>query len=80
MSDHAKELEPKIRKIQEQLSKMVSDKQGEQLLQIVRRPGFTTPQEAMFVHALLDSLGHHLEGVDRAQRALVSIADKIGRS
>ncbi|MBV8362463.1 MAG: hypothetical protein JO189_31695 [Deltaproteobacteria bacterium] len=80
MSDHAKEFEPKIRKIQEQLNRMVSEKHGEHLLEIVRRPGFTTPQEAQFVHAMLDALGHHLEGIDRAQRALVSIADQIGRT
>jgi hypothetical protein len=80
MSDHAKELEPKIRKIYEQLSRMVSEKRGEQLLQIIHRPGFTTPQEAQFVHAMLDSLGYHLEGVDRAQRALVSLSDQIGRT
>ena len=80
MSDHAKELEPKIRKLQEQLSRMLSEKRGEQLLQIIHRPGFTTPQEAQFVHAMLDSLAYHLEGVHRAQRALVSIADLIGRA
>ena len=46
---------------------------------LINRPGFTTPQEAEFVHAMLDSLAHRIEGVGRAHRALVAAADKIGR-
>lgn len=79
MSEHAKELEPKIQKIQSRLKKMASENYSERLLQIVRRPGFTTPQEVQFVHAMLDSVDHHLEGIDRARSALTTIADKIDR-
>jgi len=80
MSEHAKELEPKVRQLHERLSRLVPEEHTEQLLQIIRRPGFTTPREAQFVHAMLDSLNHHLEGVESAHRALVSIADQIGRT
>lgn len=79
MSEHAKEFEPKIQKIQGQLKKMASDNHSERLLQIVRRPGFTTPREVEFVHAMLDSVHHHLEGIEHAHSALITIADKIGR-
>ena len=79
MSQHAKELEPKIQKIQDTLKKMATENHAERMLQIVRRPGFTTPREVQFVHAMLDSVGHHLEGIERAHSALITIADQIGR-
>ena len=55
MSEHAKTFEPKIRALQEGLKKITSENNTEQLLLIIHRPGFTTPQEAEFVHAMLDS-------------------------
>lgn len=79
MSEHAKTLEPKIRALQEGLKTTASEINTEQLLLIIHRPGFTTPQEAEFVHAMLDSLAHRIEGVGRTHRALVAAADKIGR-
>jgi hypothetical protein len=79
MSEHAKTLEPKIRALQEQLKEISSEKNTEQLITIIHRPGWTTPQEAEFVHAMLDSLAHQIEGVHRAHQALITVADKIGR-
>jgi hypothetical protein len=52
MSEHAKTLEPKIRALQEGLKTTASEINTEQLLLIIHRPGFTTPQEAEFVHAM----------------------------
>jgi hypothetical protein len=79
MSEHARTLEPKIRALQDGLKKITSQNNTDQLLTIIHRPGFTTPQEAEFVHAMLDSLAHQVEGIDRAHQALVAAADKIGR-
>ena len=78
MNDHVETLEPKIRALQAGLNKIALDKRTEQLLVIIHKPGWTTPQEIEFVHAALDSLAHQIEGVDRAHEALVTIADKIG--
>jgi hypothetical protein len=79
MSEHAKTLEPKIRALHEELKKIASEGSTEQLITIIHRPGFTTPREAEFVHAMLDSLQHQIEGVHRALQALITVADKIGR-
>jgi hypothetical protein len=79
MSEHTKTIEPKIRALQEQLKKISSEKNTEQLITIIHRPGWTTVREAEFVHAMLDSLAHQIEGVNRAHQALVTVADKIGR-
>lgn len=80
MSDHAKTLEPKIRKIQDGLSKMAAEKHAERLFTAIHRPGWTTPQEAELVHAMVDSIAHQIEGLDRAYGALVAAADKIGQT
>jgi hypothetical protein len=79
MNEHTKTLEPKIRAIQEQLKQISSEKNTEQLITIIHRPGWTTVREAEFVHAMLDSLAHQVEGVSRAHGALVTVADKIGQ-
>ncbi len=76
MSEHAKTVEPKIRAIQEALNKITPH--TEELLGIIYRPGWTTPRELEFVHAMLDSLAHQIEGVDHAHQALVAVANKIG--
>jgi hypothetical protein len=79
MSEHAKELEPKIRKIQDHINRIVKEKKPDLLLQTVHKPPFTTPREVEFVHAVLDSLTQQIEGFDRSLNALVTIADRIVR-
>jgi hypothetical protein len=80
MSEHATALEPKIRALGDQLTSITSENFSQTLLTIIHRPGWTTPQEAELVHAMIDALTHQLDGVGRAQRALVAAAEKIGRS
>lgn len=80
MSEHAKELEPKILGLHQQLTKLAAGHDSERFLQIVRRPGWTTPQEAQLVHAMFDSLSHHLAGVDKSYRALIDVAEHIGQA
>ena len=73
------EMEPEIRKIQEQLQKMASQNYGKQLLEVVHRTGWTDTQ-AHLVRVTLDSVTHQLEGIDRAERALIQAADEIGKA
>ena len=80
MSAHAKELEPKIQKIQSRLKKLATENHSERLLQIVRRPGFTTPQELELVAALADVMHQHTNMLRRAGDTLVKTADQIGKS
>lgn len=78
MSDHIKELEPKIRKIQDHIAKMAKENQADLLWQIIHRAGWTTIIETQFVNAMLDSVSQQLEAADKAHRTLVSIAEKVG--
>jgi hypothetical protein len=80
MSDHVKEMKPKLKNIQEQLKKMTSENHPEQLLQLIHKPGFTTPQEVLLIHAMLDSVTHQLEGLLNAQNALLAACEQIGQA
>ncbi len=71
-------LEPEIHEIQEKLQKMASENHTDQLLQIIHRTGWTDTQ-AHLVRVILDSVVHNLEGIERAQRALLQAADEIGK-
>lgn len=72
-------LEPEIREIHERLQKVASESYADQLSQIIHRTGWTDTQ-AHLVRVILDSLLHQLEGIERAQRALVEAADEIGKA
>jgi hypothetical protein len=72
-------LEPEIREIQERLQKAASNNHADQLLQILHRTGWTDTQ-AHLVRVILDSLAYQLEGIERAQRALIEAADEIGQT
>ncbi len=71
-------LEPEIHEIQEKLQKLVSENHADQLLQIIHRTGWTDTQ-AHLVRVILDSVVHNLEGIERAQRALLQAAGEIGK-
>ena len=80
MSEHAKELEPKIQRIKEHPGRMTSEGHTDKLLAAIYKPGFTTPREAMFVHHMVDSMAHRLDGLERELRALVAAAEEIARA
>lgn len=71
-------LEPEIHEIQERLQKLKSEPFADQLLEILHRTGWTDTQ-AHLVRVILDSVVHQLDGIERAQRALVEAADEIGK-
>jgi prefoldin subunit 5 len=73
-------LEAKLQRLSQSLSELTRAKHADKLLAMIRRPGWTTPQEAELVHAAVDMIQHQIDGVNRSGAALVRIADKIGRS
>jgi hypothetical protein len=79
MSEHVKHFEPKIKKLQEKYRAMAAEDLPGILLGFIHRPGWTTLIDVQFVDAMLDSVADHLEGVDKTHKALVKIADQIGK-
>ena len=61
------------------LNDLASQQHAERLLRMVRRPGWTTRQEAQLVGALVGHLNDQLGSLHRTHDALLSAADGIGR-
>jgi hypothetical protein len=80
MENHAKHFEPKVKNLQSKFKTLAQDDLPGILLGFTHRPGWTTLIDIQFVDAMLDSITHHLEGVEKAHKALVHIADQIGKS
>ncbi len=72
---HGKELEPKIRGIQERLKKMAAEDHADRLLQVTRQPGWTTLREVKLVKAALEAHIRRLDDLDHSLRALVEAAE-----
>jgi hypothetical protein len=71
-------LEAKIRRMDENLSKLHSARHAQELLRVIHKPGWTTVAEAALVHALVDSLNAHMDSMHRAHDALLSAARQVG--
>lgn len=80
MEHNISALEAKLQRLAQSLSDLTGAKHVDQLVAMIRRPGWTTPQEAQLVHATVDMIQHQIDGVNRSGAALVKIADEIGRS
>jgi hypothetical protein len=48
------------------------------LLRIIRKPGYTTPAEMAFSHALVDSLAAQASGLANTQAALLAASKQVG--
>jgi hypothetical protein len=70
-------LEGKLKKLQGSLDQLVSSGYVDNLMQIVRRPGFTSPPEERLVHALVDSLQQQYATIENTHRLLADAAEAI---
>ena len=75
MSEHAKELEPKIKGIQDRIRKMAAEDHAGRLFQIIRKPGWTMLREVKLVQAALDGHARHLDEANQSLRALADAAE-----
>jgi predicted nucleic acid-binding protein len=73
-------LEKKLKQLDVTLQAIVSKQYATEMLTIIHRPGWTTPQEAQLVHALVESLQHQVDGVQRTHELLLEAADRIGKT
>lgn len=73
-------LEKKLKQLDHSMQAIVGKQYATNMLTIIHRPGWTTPQEAQLVHALVDSLQHQIDGVQRTHQLLLEAADLIGKA
>ncbi|MEO7193935.1 MAG: hypothetical protein ABIZ05_03805 [Pseudonocardiaceae bacterium] len=73
-------LETAIKDLQGALKELGTDNDLEELLMIIHRPGWTTPQEAELVHGVVSYLTSHAQAAQTLKTTLMSAARNIGRA
>lgn len=74
---HVHDLENKIRHLLDSLAHVGRGTHLKELLRIVRWPGWTTPAELAYVHAILEHLGAQVHTLERLQDNLVEASWKV---
>jgi hypothetical protein len=74
---HIHELENKIRHLLDALAHLGRGTHLKELLRIVRWPGWTTPAELAYVHAILEHIGADVRALERLQCDLVEASWKV---
>ena len=77
--DNHAALAGEVRSLGQTMAGLAESKHAERLGQMMRRPGWTTRQEAQLVGAMVGHLREQLAGLHRAHDALLSVTDQIGR-
>jgi hypothetical protein len=77
-------LESSVRNMTEALARLTnrlnSQDSANDLMAIIHRPGWTTPQEAALVEAMAVAIGQHADALTRSHKALIEAALAIGQS
>ena len=71
-------LDKKITALSDALARLGSGTNLKDLLLIIRNPGYTTPAELAFSHALVDSMTAQVNGLAATQAALVKASKQVG--
>jgi hypothetical protein len=80
MAHDIAELESTVRALHEGISKLHGANHAERLMQMIHKPGWTTPRENELVRAHTHSLQGQLVNLHQSFDALLIIADKIGQN
>jgi hypothetical protein len=72
-------LEKKLRTIQKGMADLGGQKLSDEFIQIIHRPGWTTPAEFMLVSAMADSLQKQIDTASAHCKQLVEATSRIGK-
>lgn len=74
---HVRELEKKITALSDALAHLGRGTTLQELLKIIRFPGWTTPAELGFVHMILDQGVAQVAALEKMQEQLVEVSRKV---
>lgn len=78
--DHdLKQLGREIESLRAMQRELAASDRLERLLKIIPRPGWTTPAEFLLVSSQIRQMAELVQGLERAQDALLKGADMVGR-
>lgn len=73
-----KQIESRCQHVSSSLKELADGKDFEELLILIRNPGWTTPAEAMLVTGLLDTIGAQAKQIGELKRNLMAGARAVG--
>ena len=82
MSNHdarIKDLDKKITELSDALAHLGKGTTFQELLKIIRFPGYTTPAELAFNFAIVDSMQAHVTALAKLSQDFVSAAKLVGQ-
>lgn len=74
---HIRELEKKVSELSDALAHLGKGTTLQELLRILRFPGYTTPAELTFNHAILDSMLLQVKAIDKLGQDLLAGAKQV---
>jgi hypothetical protein len=70
-------IETRVKALSTELAGLSSEKDFQEFLVIIRKPGWTTPAEFAFVDGLIDSMAAHARALAVSKRALLAGGAKV---
>ena len=77
-SNNLEELETSIKKFSDLIIKVADTSDTEELINIIRNPGWTTPAERIFVKGIVDSLYEHTVLIEGLKQSLMNGSRMVG--
>jgi hypothetical protein len=71
-------IEQKLNALKKDVQHMSNANVYDQLLQIIHRPGWTTPAESRFFETTLEMISTQVQSLARAQQGLLEAAQAVG--
>jgi hypothetical protein len=78
MQDHVSQLHQKVERLQREFQALTDKAPHDELLQIIHRPGWTTPAEAALAHAMVDGLIRQVAAMRQTHEDLLAAARQVG--
>ena len=73
-----KQIETRCQQVSRSLNELADGKDFDELMLLIRKPGWTTPAEAMLVTGLLDTIGAQAKQLGELKRSLMAGARAVG--
>jgi hypothetical protein len=75
--DHGRDLEPKLKTLNDAFARLANDGSLEELVEIIHRPGWTTPAEVAFFTGIVDSMIAQAEVLTALRNVLLTAGSKV---
>lgn len=80
LGDHMARLHEQIEHLRSEFDATVAEAPYKELLVIIHKPGWTTPQEAALTRVMVNNMSAHIRALRQANRELLAAAREVGEA